>query len=111
MSLGYSPDQPERAAIDVLSGATVLQFGTDWCGYCRASERSIEPVMGERPDVRRVLVEDGKGRPLGRSFRVRLWPTLIFLADGVEVARLVRPMRKTDVEEALRTLDNHLKTR
>ena len=33
----------------------------------------------------------GSGRPLGRSFRVKLWPTLVFLRNGAEVARLVRP--------------------
>jgi thioredoxin 1 len=36
-------------------------------------------------------VEDGKGKPLGRSFRVKLWPTLIYLEQGVEKGRVVRP--------------------
>jgi thioredoxin 1 len=46
-------------------------------------------------------VEDGKGRKLGRSYRVTLWPTLIFLNDGVEVARLVRPTDVDDIAHAL----------
>jgi thioredoxin 1 len=37
--------------------------------------------------VRHVKVEDGSGRRLGRSFGVKLWPTLVFLRDGREVAR------------------------
>ena len=41
--------------------------------------------------MRHIKIEDGSGRPLGRSFRVKLWPTLVFLRDGVEVARVVRP--------------------
>ncbi|MEO6361999.1 MAG: thioredoxin family protein, partial [Caldimonas sp.] len=38
-----------------------------------------------------VKVEDGSGRHLGRTFSVKLWPTLIVLRDGRETARLVRP--------------------
>ncbi|MFP5415640.1 MAG: thioredoxin family protein [Actinomycetes bacterium] len=101
MSLGYATDHPTRDEIDDLDGATVLQFGTDWCGYCRAAERYVEPTVGEADGVRHIKVEDGKGRPLGRSFRVKLWPTLVFLRDGEEVARVVRPSGRTEVEQAL----------
>lgn len=101
MSTGYLPETLTRNEVDALPGATVLQFGTDWCGYCRAAEKVIDPVLDTADGPRRVLVEDGKGRPLGRSYRVKLWPTLVFLSGGVEVARVVRPWRESDVEEAL----------
>jgi len=48
--------------------------------------------------VRHLKIEDGPGRPLGRSFRVKLWPTLVFLRDGVEVARVVRPADAKQIE-------------
>ncbi|MCC6495562.1 MAG: thioredoxin family protein, partial [Propionibacteriaceae bacterium] len=64
----------------------------------------IEPVLESAGEVRRILVEDGKGRPLGRSYRVKLWPTLIFLSGGVEVARVVRPWGEAAVVEAVRSL-------
>ncbi|MCA1715096.1 MAG: thioredoxin family protein, partial [Gammaproteobacteria bacterium] len=41
------------------------------------------------------------GRPLGRSFRVKLWPTLVFLRDGVELARVVRPASVDAITQAL----------
>lgn len=100
----YATAQPSRDEIDALPGATVLQFGTDWCGYCRAAERYVDPALADADGVRHLMVEDGKGRPLGRSFRVRLWPTLVFLKDGVEVARLVRPTSRQAVDEALALL-------
>ncbi|WP_416172098.1 thioredoxin family protein [Actimicrobium sp. CCI2.3] len=53
------------------------------------------------PQVQLLKVEDGKGRKLGRSFRVTYWPTLIFLNDGVEVTRLVRPTEIDDIAHAL----------
>lgn len=48
-------------------------------------------LLKQYPQVRYIWVEDGKGRPLGRSFRVKLWPTLLFLRDGQIVRQLVRP--------------------
>lgn len=52
--------------------------------------RLIEEAFARRPGgISRS--EDGSGRPLGRSFRVKLWPTLVFLKDGKEIERVVRP--------------------
>jgi len=76
----------------------LLEFGASWCGYCRAAQPDIAAVLGKHPSVRHIKVEDGKGRPLGRSFRVRLWPTLIFLEAGAEKARVVRPQNAAEIE-------------
>jgi thioredoxin 1 len=51
-----------------------------------------------------VKVEDGPGRPLGRSFRVRLWPNFVFLRDGRVVRQLARPSH-AELEGAFRDLD------
>lgn len=103
--LPYSADAPGRPAIDAMAGAVALEFGTDWCGHCRAAQPALQPELAARGDLRHIRIEDGPGRALGRSFRVKLWPTLIVLRDGVEVARVVRPTRREDVAEALSALD------
>lgn len=99
--LGYEEHQPTRDEIDALTGTTALIFGTNWCGYCRAAHSLFEGVLADRPDVNVIKVEDGKGRALGRSFTVKLWPTMIVLRDGVEVAREVRPRTKEQLVNAL----------
>ncbi len=104
-SLGYREEQPDRAAVDALPGATLLVFGTNWCGYCRAAHPPQETALADHPGLRVFKVEDGPGRPLGRSFRVKLWPSLIFLRDGEEVARLIRPNKAEPIMDALRQLD------
>lgn len=98
---GYTAEEPAREAVERWSGAAVLEFGTDWCGFCRAAQPIIEAGLDGGGELKHVKVEDGKGRPLGRSFRVTLWPTLVFLRDGREVARVVRPRRAEEVAEAL----------
>ena len=96
----YDTAQPERSAIDALPGTTVLDFGTNWCGYCRAAEPLIDAAL-KPSGVRHLKVEDGPGRALGRSFRVKLWPTVVVLKDGHEVARVVRPVSSDEVRVAL----------
>ena len=101
MPAHYAVEQPKRSEIDALAGAAVLEFGTDWCGHCRAAQPLVAATFAEHPQLRHLLVEDGPGRPLGRSFGVKLWPTLVFLRDGREVARLVRPGDRAAISEAL----------
>ena len=101
----YATAQPARSDIDALVGAAVLDFGTNWCGHCRAAQPLVAEAFVRHSSVRHIKVEDGSGRVLGRSFGVKLWPTLVFLRDGNEVARLVRPTKVGAVEQALAEID------
>jgi thioredoxin 1 len=101
MNESYQSTQLLRSDVDALTGAAVLEFGTSWCGYCQAAQALIADALADEPAVRHLKVEDGKGRPLGRSFRVKLWPTLIFLRDGKETARVVRPESAAEIRNAL----------
>ncbi|MFM0045368.1 thioredoxin family protein [Paraburkholderia sediminicola] len=100
----YSSHAPSRAEIDALPGAMVIEFGTDWCGYCQGAQASIAKAFEPHAGIRHLKIEDGPGRPLGRSFKVKLWPTLIFMRDGAEVARIVRPANAADIVEAFASL-------
>lgn len=104
MSAVYLNPGPTREEIDATRGPLVLQFGTDWCGYCQGAEPHIVAALTDNADVPRTMVEDGVGRPLGRSFRVKLWPTVIALRDGKEMARVVRPGSADEVREVLAAL-------
>lgn len=105
MNDNYAASEPARADIDTLGGPVVLEFGAPWCGFCNAAQPLLASAFADYPQVRHIKIEDGRGRPLGRSFRVKLWPTLIFLRDGREVARLVRPDSAVGIREALARID------
>ena len=101
MSADYESREPTREEVDALPGATVLEFGNAWCGFCRAAQPHIARAFEGHDAVRHLKIADGSGRRLGRSFRVKLWPTLVFLRDGVELARLVRPQDAGEIAAAL----------
>jgi len=101
MNTVYAAIDPSRAEIDALEGPTVIEFGAPWCGYCRGAQPLFAAVLAEYPHLRHIKIEDGPRRPLGRSFKIKLWPTLIFMNDGREVARLVRPSDPETIVEAL----------
>lgn len=88
----FEPAPLGRADVDATPGPLVLEFGANWCGWCQGAQPHIRAAFDAAgASVPHIKVEDGRGRPLGRSFGVKLWPTLVFLKDGSEVARMVRP--------------------
>src|SRR3569832_2423197 len=99
MTSTYASSAPARAEIDALEGPAVIEFGAPWCGYCQAAQPALAAALHEYPRVQHIKIEDGPGRRLGRAFGVKLWPTLIFLSNGREVARLIRPDTKQKKQE------------
>ena len=94
-------EAPNRSDVQAWQGLSLLEFGTEWCGHCRAAQPLIARALAEQPRWQHVKVEDGPGRSLGRSYRVKLWPTLVLLRDGQEVGRLVRPAAEQDIESVM----------
>ena len=101
----YSQTAPARSDVDSLAGATVLEFGNSWCGHCRRAEPLIRDAFKRHDGVRHIRIADASVSRLGRTFGVKLWPTLVFLKDGREVARLVRPTDPAAVVRAFAEVD------
>ena len=104
MNTTYAQTEPTRAEVDAMKGPVLLEFGAPWCPHCQAVQPKIEQAIASTPGVQHLKVEDGKGRPLGRSFQIKLWPSLIFLRDGKEMRRVVRPPTVQDISVALKQI-------
>lgn len=87
-----------------MRGVVALEFGASWCPHCQLARPLVDAALAQRPEVRHVWIEDARGKRLGRTFGVKLWPTLLLLHDGREVARLVRPRTAREVSEAFERL-------
>jgi thioredoxin 1 len=91
-------ESPSLADVQAMRGMTVLEFGTEWCGHCRAAQPLIVQAFATSAQWVHLKIEDGPGRALGRSLKIKLWPTLVFLRDGQEVGRLVRPTSAQEIQ-------------
>tara|TARA_R110000787_G_scaffold240865_1_gene347061 strand:+ start:5217 stop:5549 length:333 start_codon:yes stop_codon:yes gene_type:complete len=107
--IGSNAEYAEEAftfeQISESSGEILLEFGAPWCGHCQAASSAINEAISEHSELRHIKIYDGKGKRLGRAFKVKLWPTLILLHDGHEVDRLVRPLRSDEVRELMSKLN------
>lgn len=103
MQLGFNPEYSEQAPsleeVAAQSGFVLLEFGAPWCGHCQAAQSVIESLLREYPTIPHIKVYDGKGKKLGRQFKVTLWPTFILLKDGEEVSRWVRVTRREELDD------------
>lgn len=101
----FKPDDEEATItfeqIGELRGNILLEFGTSWCGHCQAAHPAIKEVLAENATFSHIKIVDGKGKPLGRAFKVKLWPTLILIQDGNEVARIVRPCHSDEIRQLI----------
>jgi thioredoxin 1 len=105
MTTGYATVEPKPDEVDALPGPTLLEFGSPWCGWCRRAQPLIAEALAEHARVRHIKIADASGKRLGRAFGVKLWPTLVFLRDGKETAKLVRPDDADAIKEALAQID------
>lgn len=94
----YQSTQPDADAVAALPGLVLLDFGTDGCGHCLDARNAVDVWVREQPGMAHLRIEDGRGRAPGRAFRVKLWPTLVLLRGGREVARVVRPRTAQDLQ-------------
>ena len=103
--MAYTPNfaekEPSRAEIDALTGSVLIEFGAPWCGHCQAAQPLIAEALAGYVDRPHLTIEDGPGRRLGRSFRVKLWPTLVLVKQGKELGRVVRPEATDQIRSIL----------
>lgn len=104
-SAEYATDHPTRDEVNAIREPMVVEFGQPGCGHCQAAAPLIKAAFAEFTGVVHLKLEDAKGRLLGRAFEVKQWPTLIFLQEGEEVERLVRPRSEQEIREALEKID------
>ena len=97
----YEETTLTRDEVDAMQGPVVIEFGASWCGICRGTKPHAEAAFEEYENVRHIRVEDGPGKKLGRSFKIKLWPTFVFMQDGKVVQTAVRPTSEREISEGL----------
>ena len=81
---------------------SLIDFWAPWCGPCRMTGPQVEAAAEEldgKASFFKVNVDDNPG--LARQFGVMSIPTLIFMQDGEEAARMVGARNLEDIKAAV----------
>ncbi|MGR3468783.1 MAG: thioredoxin family protein [Shimia sp.] len=95
---------------DRLAAGEVLfvDFAADWCTTCRSQERTIAALRAENPAydaitfVRVDWDEYGRGG-IAQELSIPRRSTLVVLANGQELGRIVAGTRREDIQALLDT--------
>ncbi len=87
----WAAETATRSELEALEETMVIEFGADWCPHCQAIQPLLKELLSDNVEISHLKIEDGKGRPLGRSFAVKLWPNFVLLKEGELVDQLARP--------------------
>ncbi len=102
--MGFNPEYIEESTtikqIREMTGYAILEFGAPWCEHCQAALPVVREVL-LKYELPHIKLYDGKGKILGRRFKVKFWPTLILLNSGTEIGRSVRPVKSSEVRALL----------
>ena len=102
----YATIDPARSEIDKLDGPTVIEFGSPWCGYCRAAQPLLAAAFAGHPRVRHIRrLPTPAGTAGALSFGVNALADVGCLKQGKETARLVRPTDSSAIRKALEQID------
>ena len=79
--------------------AVLLDFETDWCGFCRMMDPVIQQLAAEGYNVRKV---NGDHEPdLVQKFRIVGYPTFVAVSNGNEVGRISGKVSKAQLRALL----------
>lgn len=90
-ALDIQPYSAERLATLQAAGKPVgVHFHAEWCGTCKAQEKSLATIKaeGSLPQVTLLVVDYDKEKDLRKTMKVRLQSTLVVFKGTQEVARL-----------------------
>jgi thiol:disulfide interchange protein len=92
-ALALSPLDLARREAARKHALVVVDFYTDWCGWCRVLDRVVYPDPEVRRELDRAvflrLDAEGEGAEAARQYRVDGFPTIVFVdGAGREVGRI-----------------------
>lgn len=97
-------DQLDAGALgaDLGSGATFVQFSSEVCAPCRATQRVLAGIADDDPRVAHVELDAANRLDLVERYGITRTPTVLLLdSAGVVRHKIVGAVRKPEALEAL----------
>src|SRR6185503_13281390 len=70
----YSEAEPKRAEVDAWREPAVIEFGNNWCGYCRRAQPLIAEAFALHQGLRHLKIADADLPPRRQRGRARRAP-------------------------------------
>lgn len=84
----------------------ILDFYASWCVPCKTLHPVITQVKEKYPEIEIEAIDVDKNVELANAYRVMGLPSLVFLKDGNEVARLTNLVTMEDIEQKIKEVRN-----
>jgi thioredoxin 1 len=84
----YIPSSDFKEKVVRANNPVVLQFGAEWCPYCRKVQADLQDLAADKRgqvDVYRINADEESD--LMMIYRVRTLPTFVYFVNGREVDR------------------------
>ena len=82
----------------------LLDFGAEWCVYCKKIAPIIEEIADENPGLVVGSIDVDMQPMLAARFQVRSLPTVILLKDGQVVKQFIGAQTKETYQKAVAEL-------
>lgn len=83
----------ENFEAETKSGLKLIEFYTDWCGYCKKQKSALE----EMDKVWIGQVNADKAPAVALRYNINAYPTFLILKNGEEVERFSGLREKEDL--------------
>lgn len=82
----------------INSDKTVLiDFFATWCGPCRVVSPIVDEIADEKPEIKVCKVDVDNEPELARRFGIVSIPTLVIMAGGKEINKMVGAGSKAEI--------------
>ena len=82
----------------------LIDFGAEWCVYCKKIAPFIEEIANENPDLVVGSIDVDLNPLLAARFQVRSLPTVLLLKDGKVVKQFIGAQSKETFQKAVAEL-------
>lgn len=74
----------------IAKGKVLIDFYTEWCGHCRIVQPVVEELSVKYADsVLVAKVDADTEKELADRYGIKIYPTIVVLEDGEEIARKI----------------------
>ena len=93
-------DQTEDLKKSIVTGKVLVDFFATWCGPCYAVEPIIKKIA-EEAGLPLIKVDIDVEREIAETFGILSVPTIVYMENREEVARVTGALPKAKLTEAL----------